>query len=44
MKRLISILLTITAPIWVIPLMLVLGIWEGSIQMQELLFGKAQEK
>ena len=44
MKRLISLLLSITAPLWFIPFMVVASIWDGSTKMQELLFGKAQEK
>ena len=43
MKRLISLLLTITSPIWFIPMVIVVGIWDGSTKMQEILFGKAQE-
>ena len=44
MKRLISLLLTITLPLWFIPLVVVMGIWDGSTKMQEFLFKKEQEK
>jgi len=44
MKRLISLLLTITAPLWFIPMVIVGGIWDGSTKMQEIFFGKTQEK
>ena len=44
MKRLISLLLTITLPLWFIPMVIVGGIWDTSTKMQEILFGKAPEK
>lgn len=40
MKKAISILLTITAPIWIIPFMVVFGIKEGSEDLYKILWGK----
>jgi hypothetical protein len=44
MKRLISLLSTITLPLWFIPMVIVGGIWDTSTKMKEIFFGKAQEK
>ena len=43
MKKLVGLLLTITAPLWIIPVVVIVGIWEGSEEMYEIMFGKAQE-
>ena len=39
MKKAIAILLTITAPIWIIPVIVVFGIKEGSEDLYKILWG-----
>jgi hypothetical protein len=40
MKKIIAILLTITAPIWIIPTIVVIGIKEGSADLYKILWGE----